>query len=117
MNAEPTGVNPERLRPRDLALFLLSSKDLLPRRRARDQQADLAGMKLKRELLNRLVMLDPEPDELESALMQIVDETGPPTGPTRALAIDFRDEWQGLCSAEERVTQLLAEGLQDSDGP
>jgi len=36
---------PEPLRPRDFAVLLLSSGDLTPRQRARDQVADRAGLK------------------------------------------------------------------------
>ena len=65
------------LRPRDLALLLLASGETLPRKRARDQQADRAGLDLKRRLLDRLAALDPEPEMMESTLMQIVEEMMP----------------------------------------
>jgi hypothetical protein len=104
------GPAPEPLRPRDLALLLLASGDLLPRRRARDQQADRAGQELKCRVLHRLVALDPEPGQLEEALLQIVDEMGPPAGPVRAMATLVREEWQAACAAPEWVAQLLAEG-------
>jgi hypothetical protein len=97
------------VRPRDLALLLLASGDLLPRQRARDQQADRAGMDLKRQVLERLADLDPEPDDLEAALSQIVADVGPPTGPTRAVAAVVRDEWLAACSSPEWVAQLLGE--------
>jgi hypothetical protein len=97
------------VRPRDLALLLLASGDLLPRQRARDQQADRAGLDLKRRVLDRLVALDPEPAELEAALFRIVEEFGPPPGPTRAVAAIVRDEWLAACASPEWVAQLLAE--------
>ena len=81
-------------RPRDLALFVLASGELLPRQRARDQQADRVGLDMMRRILERLVELDPEPAELEAALARIVEEIGPPTGPTRAVALSVREEWQ-----------------------
>jgi hypothetical protein len=99
----------EPLRPRDLALLLLASGDLLPRQRARDQQADLAGMTLKRQLLDRLAALDPEPEELEAALVRIVDEIGSPPGPARALATGFREEWQAACASPEWIALLIEE--------
>src|SRR5205823_13402942 len=58
----------ELLRPRDLALLLLASGDLRPRKRARDQQADRVGLDLKHRILQRLAALDPEPEALEAAL-------------------------------------------------
>ena len=111
----------EVLRPRDLALLLLASGDLRPRQRARDQQADRAGLGLKRRLLDRLAALDPEPDALQAALARVVEELGPPTGPTRALALAFREEWQAATRSPAWVAQLLEEGLResarDSEGP
>jgi len=97
------------MRPRDLALLLLASGDLLPRQRARDQQADRAGLDLKRAVLDRLAALDPEPDDLEDTLFRIVEEIGPPTGPTRAVAAVVRDEWLAACASPEWVAQLLGE--------
>ncbi len=107
MSPEPAS---EVLRPRDLALLLLASGDLRPRQRARDQQADTAGLELKRRILDRLAALDPEPDELEAVLARIVEEIGPPHGPTRAVAVLIRDEWRAACVAPEWVLHLLREG-------
>ncbi len=94
-------------RPRDFAMLLLASGDLRPRQRARDQQADDAGLALKRRVLDRLVAVDPEPADLEAALARVVEEFGPPPGPTRAIALSIRDEWQAACAAPEWVRQLL----------
>jgi hypothetical protein len=102
------------LRPNDLALLLLASGDLLPRQRARDQTPDLAGMDLKRRLLDAVAALDPEPEDLEAALMQVVDELGPPTGPTRSLALAFVEEWQAACASPEWVAHLIGEAAQQS---
>jgi hypothetical protein len=102
----------EPLRPRDLALLLLASRDLRPRQRARDQQADLAGLALKRQVLERIAALDPEPPALESTLAGIAEELGKPSGPARAMATLFRDEWHMACSAPDWVAQLLAEALE-----
>ena len=105
------------LRPRDLALLVLASGDLLPRQRARDQQADQAGLALKRRVLDELAALDPEPEQLEATLLRIVEEIGPPTGPTRAIALDIREEWQAACASPEFVTHLLGEAaLQNQEG-
>jgi hypothetical protein len=108
MSTDPTA-SPEPIRPRDLALLLLASGDLLPRARARDQRADLVGMELKRRVLERLVAVDPEPADLEATLARIVDEFGPPTGPTRAVAILIMDEWRTACAAPEWIAQLIGE--------
>jgi hypothetical protein len=108
MSAEP---NPPTLRPRDLALLLLASGDLRPRQRARDQQADRAGMEIKRRILQEVAALDPEPEELEAVLIRLIEEIGPPTGPTRAVAAVVRDEWQTACATPEWVAQLLADAV------
>src|SRR5947199_5246952 len=109
---------PEPLRPRDFALLLLASGDLAPRQRARDQQADRAGLGLKRRVLEALVDRAPEPDELEAALVGIVEELGPPTGPTRALAIALWEEWQTAVATPAWVAHLLAEAVRaPEEGP
>jgi hypothetical protein len=111
-----TGDQSERtLRPRDLALLLLASGDLRPRIRARDQEADRAGLTLKRRVLDRLAALDPEPDEFVTALAQIIEEIGPPTGPTRAVAQSFQEDWHAALAAPEWVAHLLAEATLTSE--
>jgi hypothetical protein len=102
-----------RLRPRDLALLMLASGDLRPRRRARDQQADTAGLDLKRRILERVAARDPEPAELEAVLVSIVDEVGPPSGPARAVAASVQEEWRTACAAPEWVAYLLEEALRE----
>jgi hypothetical protein len=109
-----TNAPTEPLRPRDIALLMLSSGDLLPRQRARDQQADLAGLQLKRRVLDRLAALDPDPNDIETALVQIIEEIGPPHGPTRAVAANVRDDWRAACAAPDWVAQLLADAANQS---
>jgi hypothetical protein len=104
------------LRPRHLADLTLASGELLPRKRARDQQADLAGMDLKREVLVRLSALDPEPEELDATLAQIVDDLGQPYGPTRAICLSVRHDWEAACQSPEFVSWLLNEALRESSG-
>src|SRR5260370_41150729 len=111
MSVVPT---PSVLRPRDLALLLLASGDLRPRTRARDQQADRAGLEIKRRILEQVAALDPEPEALEAALITMIDEMGSPSGPIRAVAAVVRDEWQVACSAPEWVSQLLSEAVNNS---
>jgi len=107
------------LRPRDLAVLLLASRDLRPRIRARDQQSDRAGLELKRRVLDSVARIDPEPDELDAALARIVEEIGPPTGPSRAIAASFREDWQAGLAAPEWIAYLLDEAIHvsEEDGP
>ncbi len=104
------------LRPRDLAILLLASGDLRPRQRARDQQADRAGMTLKRKVLEALADIDPEPADLEAALERIVEDHGPPHGPTRAVSASVRDDWLAANTAPEWLDQLLGRATQSSSG-
>lgn len=101
------------LRPHDFAVLMLASRDLRPRKRARDQRADTSGLELKRGLLEQVAGRDPEPAELEDVLLRIVEEVGPPFGPTRAIAAIIHEEWQTACSNPEWVAQLLSEAVAD----
>jgi hypothetical protein len=113
MGADPAADLP---RPRDLALLLLASPDLRPRQRARDQQADRAGLALQRELLERVAALDPEPEDFEAALLQVVADLGEPSGPARALALLVRDEWLAACASPAWVAHLLAQATEERPG-
>jgi hypothetical protein len=101
------------MRPRDLALLLLSSEELRPARRMRSQSPDVAGLELKRTLLQRLADLDPEPDNLEATLARLIEELGSPPGPFRALAIGFRDDWRGLAANPAWLDQLREEAARE----
>lgn len=101
------------IRPADLATFLLASGDLMPRQRARDQQADRAGLELKRRVLDLLVSHDPEPAELEACLAAIAEELGPPTGPTRAICVSVYDEWAMAEGNPALVEWLLGQALEE----
>ncbi len=103
-------------RPRDLALLLLASGHLLPRDRARDQQADVAGMGLKREVLERLAALDPEPEVLDAGLLEIIKAIGEPTGPTRGVCLDVRADWEAAMVAPEFAPWLLNQAIREGEG-
>jgi hypothetical protein len=105
------------LRPRDFAVLLLSSGDLLPRKRARDQQADRAGLDIKRRVLTALADRDPEAEDVEAALMATVEELGPPMGPTRAIARSVLEEWRAVRSTPGLLAHLLNEAVRDGRQP
>jgi hypothetical protein len=102
---------PGPVRPRQFAVLLLSSGDVTPRQRARDQQADRAGLELKRRVLNALVARDPEPEELEAALLAIIEELGPPSGPTRAIALALVEEWRAAAVTPDWLAHLVGEAV------
>jgi len=106
---------PHPLRPRDFALLLLASGGAAPRQRARDQQADRAGLELRRRLLTALVDLDPEAEGLEEALLAIVEEQAPPHGPARAVAVGLLEEWRAAAAAPAWVAHLLSEAVREPE--
>jgi len=94
MTSDETKSPEHSLRPGDFARVLLAAGGDPPRARARDQQADMLGEAIKRRILNRLVMLDPEPDGLEVALLAIIEELGEPSGSNRAVCTTILQEWE-----------------------
>jgi len=97
--------------PRDFALLLLGSGEAAPRTRARDQQADDAGLELKRRVLAEVVARDPAPADFEATLVAIVDAFGEPAGPTRAVARMVLEEWRMAATAPAWVPHLLGEAV------
>jgi hypothetical protein len=82
------------VRPGDFARILLAASGTPPRARARDQQADLAGEALRQRVLNRIIVLDPDPEEMEAAMLALIVELGEPAGPTRGICTAIRQEWE-----------------------
>jgi hypothetical protein len=105
------------LRPGDLALFLLASGEIMPRKRARDQQADISGLELKRQVLHMLIALDPEPDALEAALLAIVEQLGPPHGPSRAICTTVRDDWEAAALNPALAEWLIDQAIREGENP
>ncbi len=104
------------LRPAGLAHLMLAGGGLRTRQRARDQQADVAGIALKRRVLARLLELDPDPEAFDAALERIVRDLGPPYGPTRAICLTLRAEWDAVQHAPGFTAWLVQEALQ-ADAP
>ena len=72
----------------------------------------MAGSRLKQRVLQRLVELDPEDDELHTALDQIISEIGEPTGPTRAVARLIAEEWESANQTPQLTSWLLDQSVQ-----
>jgi hypothetical protein len=102
-----TASNESLLRPADWARLILASDDLLPRQRARDQQADIAGAALTRRVLERVAAVDPEPTRLANCLAQIVQEWNEPAGPVRAVARNIAEEFDATSRSPQFVEWLL----------
>ena len=91
---------------------MLAASRKPPRKRARNQQADLAGLALQRRILDRLVALDPPRKAVDETLSRIVQEIGPPTGPSRAIAASIRDELAAAWQNPAFVQQLLDNAIE-----
>jgi hypothetical protein len=61
-------------------------------------------------------MLDPEPEDFDKALDQIIQELGPPYGPTRGICLAVRSDWEAACSSPQFVAWLLQEALREGAG-
>ena len=105
------------LSPRELAMLLLAAESGPPRQRARDQRADHVGLALRRQILERLVLLDPPADQLESALLQIVDEMQPPSGPARAAAMSVRDDLRATTEDPDMLEHVLGQAVRGGQSP
>ena len=95
--------------------MLLAADRRPPRQRARDQKADQFGLRLRQEVLERLAALDPDPERFDTALTQIVDEMGQPSGPARAIALGLRDEWLAVGTNPDLLEHWLGEALVSDD--
>jgi hypothetical protein len=105
------------LRPGDFARVLLAAGGEPPRARARDQQADMIGESIRRRVLNRLVVMDPEPEALESALLTVVEELGEPSGSTRAVCTAIAQEWEMARLSPEFWPFLIGQAMHADERP
>ena len=111
---ETTGQFP--CRPADFANLMLAGPGLRSRERARDQQADQAGIELKRQVLAQLSALDPEPEMFDLALNEIINQLGPPYGPVRGICLSVRNDWESACTSPQFLAWLLQEALSEDRG-
>jgi hypothetical protein len=86
------------------------------RRRMRDTTADAIGLSLKRELLERAVADDPEPDAFEGWLVEqcLAAAETVSVGAARAIALDVFGEWR-LATASPEFAGWLARGAPSED--
>jgi hypothetical protein len=78
------------------------------KRRKRDTGPDLAGMSIKRDLLEKAIEADPEPDEFEGWLLQQVIQSRA-SGPIRAMAIEIHADYENA-RAVQSFSGWLADG-------
>jgi hypothetical protein len=87
------------VRPADVCKALLAALEASEgrrRKRKRDQTPDAIGLAIKRDLLERAVEDDPQPDVFEAWLLDYPLNCGSPelTGPAFAMARAVFEEWQ-----------------------
>ncbi len=75
-------------------LAALDASEGRRRRRKRDTTPDAIGMTMKRDLLERAVAADPDPDRFEQWLYEQCLAAGPSEGGVRAMALSIFEEWR-----------------------
>jgi hypothetical protein len=95
-------------------LAALEASEGKRRRRKRDTTPDAIGLTIKRELLERAVTADPEPDEFEAWLHQQCLAAGGAEGGVRAMALSIFEEWR-LAHEAESFREWLARGAPSDD--
>ena len=105
------------LRPAEFCRQLLAALDASEgrrRRRKRDTTPDAIGMVIKRDLLERAMQENPEPEAFEHWLLQHCLATGAASGPVRAMAQDVFAEWR-LAEASLSFRGWLEQGAPSDD--
>jgi len=104
-------------RPRDICRELLRALEASEgrrKRRKRDTTPDAIGLAIKRDLLDRAVAADPEPDEFEAWLLAQCAAAGPAEGGMRAMALSIFEEWR-LAQDGTAFGDWLAQGAPSDD--
>ncbi|MBX6755035.1 MAG: type III secretion fhipep protein [Thermorudis peleae] len=104
------------IRPAEFSRALLHALDASEgrrRRRKRDQTPDSIGLSLKRDVLEKIIAEDPEPEAFEAWLLDLVLHT-PGSGGLRAMCQDILQEYR-LAQQDPRFSEWLAEGAPSDD--
>ena len=99
-------------RPGDVCRELLAALDASEgrrKRRKRDTTPDAIGLEVKRDLLERAVAADPEPDAFEAWLLEQCIAAGGAEGGVRAMALSIFEEWR-LAHDADAFRDWLARG-------
>ena len=97
-------------------LAALAASDGQRKRRKRDQTPDAIGLAVKRELLERAVEADPEPEAFEAWLLNYSQScvAAELTGPASAMARAVFDEWR-LAHSLKEFSVWLNQGAPSAD--
>lgn len=104
-------------RPGDVCRELLAALEASEgrrKRRKRDTTPDAIGLAVKRDLLERAVAADPEPDAFEGWLLEQCAAAGPEEGGMRAMALSIFEEWR-LSRDAVSFRDWLAQGAPSDD--
>ena len=104
-------------RPGEICRELLAALDASEgrrRRRKRDTTPDAIGLTMKRELLERAVAADPDPDRFEEWLYEQCLAAGAADGGVRAMALSIFEEWR-LARDATAFGEWLARGAPSDD--
>jgi hypothetical protein len=110
-------VEESSVRPGAICRELLNALDASEgrrRRRRRNTTPDAIGLDLKRQLLERAIAADPDPDEFEAWLFEQCQAAGAGEGGVRALAQTIYEEWR-LAEAGGAFGDWLARGAPSDD--
>jgi len=106
------------IRPAEICAALLAALDAadgLRRNRKRDQTPDGIGLAIKRELLQRAVRQDPNPEAFEEWLLQCAPAGAPASsGAVSAMARAIFDEWR-LAHSLDEFKHWLDQGAPSAD--
>jgi hypothetical protein len=95
-------------------LAALEASEGKRRRRKRDTTPDAIGLAIKRDLLERAVAADPEPDDFETWLHEQCLAAGGSEGGVRAMALSIFEEWR-LSQEADSFRDWLARGAPSDD--
>ena len=97
-------------------LAALAASEGQRKRRKRDQTPDAIGLAVKRELLERAVEADPEPEVFEAWLLNYSQTSvaAELTGPASAMARAVFDEWR-LAHSLKEFSVWLNQGAPSAD--
>jgi hypothetical protein len=104
------------VRPAEFARQLLQAMEASEgrrKRRKRDTTPDAIGMSIQRDLLERAIADDPEPDAFEEWLLNEV-LTNPASGPIRAMAVQIFDQYR-LIRHDANFREWLEAGAPSAD--
>ena len=101
------------VRPAAFSRALLQALEAAEGRRKRDQTPDSIGLGLKRQVLERVIEADPDPDVFEAWLLELVLAT-PGSGGVRAVCQEIYQEYL-LARRDPSFSEWLAAGAPSDD--